>query len=103
MTPTGARALTYAEVVGILSRELGRPVRYAKPGPVAFWRHTRSLGTARAEAAVMLALYSACRFNLAAGVTDDVERILGRPPIAFERFAHDEREAWAARSGTAPS
>jgi uncharacterized protein YbjT (DUF2867 family) len=94
VTPTGGGALTYAEVADLLSRELERPIRYTRPGPARFWRHTRALGTGRTEAAVMLALYSACRFNLAAGITDDVERVLGRPPVTFQEFAHTERKAW---------
>ncbi|MFD5770721.1 NAD(P)H-binding protein [Streptomyces sp. NPDC127049] len=94
VTPTGAQALTYAEAAGLLSAELNRPIHYTSPSPVAFWRHRRALGTPRAEAAVMLALYSACRFNLAAGVTHDIRDVLGREPISFEQFAHDEREAW---------
>ncbi|GHJ96932.1 NAD(P)-dependent oxidoreductase [Streptomyces sp. NE5-10] len=97
VTPTGAQALTYAEAAGLLSAELNRPIHYTSPSPVAFWRHRRALGTPRAEAAVMLALYSACRFNLAADVTHDIRDILGREPISFERFAHDEREAWKVR------
>ncbi|MFH9736797.1 NmrA family NAD(P)-binding protein [Streptomyces roseolus] len=95
VTPTGAQALTYAEAADLLGAELNRPIRYASPGPVAFWRHRRALGIPRAETAVMLALYSACRFDMAAGVTRDVPDILGREPISFERFAHDEREAWS--------
>ncbi|TDU88379.1 uncharacterized protein YbjT (DUF2867 family) [Kribbella voronezhensis] len=94
VTPTGPEALTYHQVADILSAELGRPVRYANPGPVAFWRHRRSCGTPRTEAAVMLALYSACRFNLAGTTTGDVAAVLGRPPITFAEFAHHERNAW---------
>ncbi|KOX23332.1 MULTISPECIES: NmrA family NAD(P)-binding protein [unclassified Streptomyces] len=97
VTPTGATALNYTEAADLISGELGRPVRYTSPGPLEFWRHRRALGTPRAEAAVMLALYSACRFNLAAGVTDDVRTVLGREPISFARFAHDERTAWLTR------
>ncbi|MFH8256007.1 NmrA family NAD(P)-binding protein [Streptomyces roseolus] len=97
VTPTGAQALTYAEAADLLSAELGRTIDYTSPGPVAFWRHRRALGTPRAETAVMLALYSACRFDLAAGITHDVQDVLGREPVSFDRFAHDEREAWLVR------
>ncbi|MER5740510.1 MULTISPECIES: NAD(P)H-binding protein [unclassified Streptomyces] len=97
VTPTGAQALTYAEAADLLGAELGRTIDYTSPGPVAFWRHRRALGTPRAETAVMLALYSACRFDLAAGITRDVQDVLGREPVSFDRFAHDEREAWLVR------
>ncbi|MFD6415337.1 NmrA family NAD(P)-binding protein [Streptomyces sp. NPDC060194] len=98
VTPTGDRALTYTEVAAALSRELARPVRYTRPGPLRFWRHVRAQDTPRAESAVMLALYTSCRFGLAARVTDDVSLVLGRPPRTFAEFAHAERAAWASRT-----
>ncbi|MFI6817759.1 NAD(P)H-binding protein [Nonomuraea sp. NPDC050328] len=43
---------------------------------------------------ITLALYLACRFGLAAGVTDDVRRLLGREPITLRQFAEDEHGVW---------
>ena len=93
-TPTGPVALTYDEIAAILTAELGRPIRYADPGLVAFWRRLRGRGTPRAMVGVMVGIYTAARFGLAAGITDDVARITGCPPIAFPAFAHDFRGAW---------
>jgi uncharacterized protein YbjT (DUF2867 family) len=95
-TPTGPAALTYDEVAAVLAAELGRPIRYANPGPLAYWRRMRAGGMPRAMIGVTLGIYTAARLGLAAGLTDDVERIVGRPPIPFERFAHDARPAWEA-------
>jgi uncharacterized protein YbjT (DUF2867 family) len=94
-TPTGPAALTYDEIATILTAELGRPIRYADPGLLAFWHRLRRRGTPRAMVGVMLGIYTAARLGLAAGITDDVERITGRPPITFSAFAHDARAAWA--------
>ena len=93
-TPTGPAALTYDEIATILTAELRRPIRYADPGLVAFWRRLRGRGTPRAMVGVMVGIYTAARFGLAAGITDDVARVTGRPPIAFPAFAHDFRGAW---------
>ncbi len=93
-TPTGPAALTYGEIALILTTELGRPIRYADPGLLAFWHRLRRRGTPRAMVGVMLGIYTAARFGMAAGITDDVERITGRPPITFPAFAHDARGAW---------
>ncbi|MFC9329494.1 hypothetical protein [Kitasatospora sp. NPDC057015] len=71
-------------------------MRYTNPGPLTFWRHRHTHGTPAAETAVMLALYSACRLDLAA-TTDNIHQVLGRDPIVFSRFAHDERTAWLPR------
>ncbi|MEV0589325.1 SDR family oxidoreductase [Nonomuraea sp. NPDC050310] len=94
--PTGARALTYAEVARTLTDVVGKPIHYGDPGPLAYWRHARRHGlpVPMTMTMITLALYSACRFGLAAGVTDDVRRLLGREPISLRRFAEDERAAW---------
>lgn len=93
-TPTGPAALTYDEVAAFLTAELGRTIRYADPGLVAFWRRLRQRGMPRAMVGVMLGIYTAARLGLAAGITDDVQRITGRRPTAFPAFAHDTRDAW---------
>lgn len=93
-TPTGPAALTYDEIATILTAELGRPIRYTDPSLLAFWRRLRQRATPRAMVGVMLGIYTAARLGLAAGITEDVERITGHPPIAFSLFAHDFAEAW---------
>jgi uncharacterized protein YbjT (DUF2867 family) len=97
-TPTGPEALTYGEIAAILTAELGRTIRYADPGALAFWRRLRRRGTPRAMIGVMLGIYTAARLGLAAGITDDVERITGREPTPFVAFAHDARGSWARGS-----
>ena len=93
-TPTGPAALTYGEIAALLSAELDQPVRYADPNPVRYWRRMRHRGMPRGMVAVTLGIYTAARLGLAAGVTGDVERVTGRPPIPMERFVHDTRDAW---------
>ncbi len=93
-TPTGPAALTYDEVAGALTAELGRTIRYENPGPLAYWRRMRERGMPRMMVVVTIGIYAAARFGLAAGLTDDIARIVGRPPITFAQFAHDSREAW---------
>jgi hypothetical protein len=44
--------------------------------------------------AVTLGIYTAARFGLAAGLTDDVPRLVGRPAIDFATFAQDSAGAW---------
>ncbi len=93
-TPTGPAALTYDEIAGLLTRELDRPIRYADPSFLAYWRRMRRRGMPRAMVGVTLGIYTAARMGFAAGLTDDVERITGRPPIAIDEFVHDARDAW---------
>jgi len=100
-TPTGPAALTYDEIAAMLGEELGRPIRYADPNLVAYWRRMRRRGMRRAMVGVTLGIYMAARFGLAGSLTDDVERITGRPPIPFRQFVHDARDAWLPTGATA--
>lgn len=94
-TVTGSRALTYGEVAEVLGAELGRPIRYARPGLARYARHARrTLGMPVGMVAVTSAIYTAARLGLAAGVTDDVRTVLGRSPADLAAVAHRERAAW---------
>lgn len=98
-TVTGPRALTYGEVAAILSRELGRPVRYDPVGVLRYARHARrELDMAPGMALVTSAIYTTARLGLAAGLTDDVRTVLGRAPVDVVEFAHRERAAWLPAS-----
>jgi len=91
---TGGAALDYAEVARILSVTLGRRVTYTNPSPWRFIQVSRARGVKTAFALFMLAEYTVARFGLAARVTDDTRRILGREPITLRQFAEDHRETW---------
>lgn len=91
---TGPEALTYEEVADHLGMALVRPIRYANPDPVRFYRHMTSRGLPRGYVLVMEALYLVCRLGLAGKVTNEVETLLGRPPIPFAKFARDYAEVW---------
>lgn len=91
---TGAEALTYGEVAEVLSEVLGRPIAYRRPGLLGFMAHMRRRRHALPFILVMAGIYTTARLGLAGRVTDDVERLLGRPPISFRQFAHDHRHCW---------
>ena len=94
-TPTGPQALTYAEIAATVSRVLGRRIDYQRPGALAYARHAHTaLAMPAAMVLVTTAIYTAARLGQAAGLTDDVAAILGRPPISFAEFADRERDAW---------
>lgn len=94
-TVTGPRALTYAQVADILTRELGRPIRYDRPGALSYARHAHhTLRMPWGMVAVTSAIYATARLGLAAGTTGDARAVLGREPIDFSAFARRERNAW---------
>ncbi|WP_199711350.1 NmrA family NAD(P)-binding protein [Tessaracoccus antarcticus] len=94
-TVTGPRALTYQQVAEVLSAELDRPIRYRRPGALRYVRHARQqLAMPWAMVAVTTAIYTLARLGKAAGLSTDVNTVLGRPPLDFAEFAHRERLAW---------
>jgi uncharacterized protein YbjT (DUF2867 family) len=94
-TPTGPEALTYAQVAEILSAELGRPIRYTRPGALRYARHAhQELGMPAGMVAVTTAIYTIARLGRASGLTDDVRQVIGREPMSFAAWAHQYRDAW---------
>ncbi|MBC7443434.1 MAG: NmrA family NAD(P)-binding protein [Ramlibacter sp.] len=94
-TPTGPSADTYFEVAEILSAELGRSVRYTRPGAWRYAVHARrDLAMPWAMVLVTTAIYTIARLGRASGLTDDVRAVTGRRPTTFAEFAHRERVAW---------
>lgn len=100
-TLTGAEALNYTEVSGILTSVLGRPIRYDRPSIIRFvWEQVRA-GRKLGYTLIMAALYTLTRFGNAKAVTPDVQAILHRNPISFSQFAQDYKQVWA-RSAHGP-
>ena len=93
-TLTGPEALNFSDVAHILTEVLGRHIRYRELGALAFlWEHLRE-GRALGIGLVMTALYSAQRFGKASTVTDEVKRLLGRPPGDMPTYATRSRDLW---------
>ena len=93
-TLTGPDLLSRAEVVEILGKELGRKVAYL---PVTDEQFRAAVKGHLAESYVELLsmLYAGVRAGWTEARTDDVQKVLGRPPISFARFAKDHRATWA--------
>ncbi len=91
---TGARALDYSEVARQFTAVLGRPVHYLAPSIVAYARHMRAHGHPWTFILITVVLYTTARLGLAAGVTDDFPRLLGRPPLILRQYITDYRGAW---------
>ena len=86
---TGSEALTYAECAALLGEATGRRIVYTRPSGREFARHMATQGFPNDYIRVMRGIYLVCRLHLAGRVTDELPRLLGRPPIAFAQFARD--------------
>lgn len=91
---TGPKALDYYGVAAILSSELDRPISYAVPAPWTFAHRELAEGQPLAFVLVMIGIYTTARLGLAGRVSDDVERVLDRPPRGFSVYAANYREAF---------
>jgi uncharacterized protein YbjT (DUF2867 family) len=89
---TGPAALTYGEIAEILSRALGRTIRYV---PISPEQYRQAAVAARTPEGYADALVDLNRYYLegkAAGVTPAVRQLTGRDPIPFEQFARDHAD-----------
>jgi len=91
---TGAEALDYHQVAAMLSEALRRPIAYRDLSFWACWRKLRREGKPPALARVMLLINVIAWLGRAATITDDVSRLLGRPPTDMKQFIEDQRELW---------
>jgi ergot alkaloid biosynthesis protein len=93
---TGPEALSYADVAGIITEVAGRPVEHLNVTPAGMRERMLAAGVPDAFADILIAGEGAIVAGAEDRVTDTVERVTGRPPSTFRRFAHENRSAWRA-------
>jgi uncharacterized protein YbjT (DUF2867 family) len=103
-TLTGPEALTSTEAASLLSKAVGREIRFVNLPAAELRKALLAAGMTEWHADAVLDLQRFYGEGKAAEVTNDVEQVLGRAPIPYARFAHDyhaalegERVAAAAR------
>jgi uncharacterized protein YbjT (DUF2867 family) len=96
---TGPEALNHAEVAAIISKVSGRPVSYHPLTEDQMITGARAAGVPEPSIGYMMVLYGVVRAGYAAGITGDVEQVLGRPPISFRKFAEQNSATWMTSNG----
>ena len=91
-TLTGPAALTRAQVAAELSRASGREVKYVAVDDAAL--RAAMAGAPPSLVELMSGLFGLVRQGLTAGVSPDVEKVLGRPAGSFAQFTADYAAAW---------
>lgn len=94
-TLTGPAALTHAEAAELVSAAAGRRIVHQDIPPEALLTTLQDHGMPVDYAAMVVAHMTAIREGRAAGVTDDVERVTGRPATSFADYARTAAPAWA--------
>lgn len=84
---TGPRALTFAEVVELISRTSGRPITYKQVSPAESTAALIEAGVGEDTAQQLAAWFVLMERGNFAATTDDVTTVLGRAPRTFEDYA----------------
>jgi len=87
---TGPQSLTNAQMVDTIAAVLDRPLRYQEIPPDVVRERFAALGLGAEFGAAYVALL-ASTLDQPAIVTDDVEKILGRPATTFEQWVSQHR------------
>jgi uncharacterized protein YbjT (DUF2867 family) len=91
---TGAEALDHAEVAAILSRALGRDVRYTARSHEDTRTALRAAGLPEAAIEASLARYREVEAGAFAAVTPALGQLLGRAPRSFASYAREHAQHW---------
>ncbi|WP_406631566.1 NmrA family NAD(P)-binding protein [Amycolatopsis sp. WGS_07] len=91
---TGPDSLSFSDMAAIVGEAAGKPVRYRAMDPDEFREAMLGGGTPGHVADLYAAMYEGIRNDLAADVTDDVQRITGRPPVSFADYARAAAALW---------
>ena len=91
---TGPEALSYAQMAGKIGAVIGKPVRFEAISEEVVRQRMIADGDSEEMIAAHLSTYGAIREGRMAEVTGNVERVLGRKPITFDRWAQERVEAF---------
>jgi (4-alkanoyl-5-oxo-2,5-dihydrofuran-3-yl)methyl phosphate reductase len=91
---TGPEALNYAEVTAKIGAAIGRRLTFRPISDDEARQRYGATGASEQETEAHVALWRAIREGRLAKVTDNVERILGRKPIAMDQWAMENVAAF---------
>jgi uncharacterized protein YbjT (DUF2867 family) len=91
---TGPEALSYAEMTAKIGAAIGKPLSFQAISDEEERRQMIESGDPPEIVAAHASIYRAIREGRLAAVTGNVERVTGRRPIAFDRWAQEHASAF---------
>jgi len=91
---TGPQALNFAEATAIIAAAIGKPLSFQPISDEEARQRYSATGASEQETEAHVALWRAIREGRLAKVTGNVERILGRRPIALQQWATENAAAF---------
>ena len=95
---SGPDALSYAEMAAKIGRAIGKTIAYELISDEQAGRALAAVGENQAMVEAHLSIFRAIREGRLASVTRNVERVLGRPAISFDRWVEENLGAFSARA-----
>ncbi len=95
-TLTGSLAVDFQEVAVVLTRELGRPIRYQPANVLTYMRHLKGQGLPAPQVLVQTILHTGLRRGQASRVDPTLAALLGHPPRTLQQYVHDHRTIWSS-------
>jgi uncharacterized protein YbjT (DUF2867 family) len=93
---TGTELFTIGEMVGVISRVLGKPIQYVDIPPLAAKLFMLKTGMNRTLVNALMEMLKSLRKNEGALVTDTVQRVTGNLPRTFEAWCREHSNAFQA-------
>jgi uncharacterized protein YbjT (DUF2867 family) len=91
---TGPAALSYPEMAAKIGNAIGKPIRYELVSDDESRKQQIAWDAAAPLVEARLSIFRAIREGRLAATTDTVERLLGRAPISFDRWAEQNAAAF---------
>jgi uncharacterized protein YbjT (DUF2867 family) len=93
-TLTGAEALTHFEVVEKISKAAGKTISYAPITEEAARTGLYARGVPSGYIERWADFFSKVRRGLGSPISGDLESVLGRSPVLFDRYVEDYADSW---------
>ena len=93
---TGLELLTVKEMIGIISRTLGKPIRYMDIPPFVAKLGMQKSGMNKRMVNALMEMLMSLRKNESARTRDTIQRLTGRPPRTFEEWCRENVNAFRA-------
>lgn len=91
---TGSEALDHTQVVKGLSEVSGKNIVFKDADPEETKKSFRAAGLSEGYTEMMMMILNFLKLGYNADVTDDVQKILGRAPISFQKYLQDHKQSW---------
>lgn len=93
---TGPSAIDHTEVAKAISSQIGEEVLYQEIQPQQLREGLLAAGLPEDYSDFLLLILGFLKEGYNAGLTDNVEKILGRKPLSLTDYVRDYKEAWKA-------